>query len=136
MCKDNYAASVKQLTPHWHFHEQGISSIYTVHSAFIRSNFLDTNVIRGIFIDTYIALWRLEIRSASKERPQTLEGRRPPRRGHVEPGTREGPRSEVLARRVLRSARCRAGQVRDVAPCLHRERVSDGRLRRIRCLEA
>ena len=36
----------------------------------------------------------------------------------------------------LRSARSRAGQVRDAAPCLRRERIDDGRVRRVRGLSA
>ena len=56
--------------------------------------------------------------------------------GMLKSGPGEGPRSEVSGRRILRSVRCRAGQVRDVAPRLGREGVGDRCVRRLRGLAA
>src|SRR5271166_4557244 len=93
---------------------------------------VDTATVSGIVAITWFVPYRLEVEGAGKARQQALESRGPPRRGHVEPSSREGPRSEVSGRGVLRSPRCRAGQIRDAAPRLDRERAGDGGFRRIR----
>ncbi len=49
---------------------------------------------------------------------------------------REGARSKVSGQRVLRSARRRAGQIRDAASRLYQQGVGDGGLRRVRCFQA
>ena len=43
--------------------------------------------------------------------------------GTLNPAAREGARSKVSRKRVLRSPRSGAGEVRDAAPCFHRERA-------------
>lgn len=83
--------------------------------------------------------WYIRCRGAlgaGTQRQQVLEGRRPPRRGRVEPDAREGSRPEVPGKRLLRSPRCRAGQIRDAASGLGGEGVGDRCVRRIRRVAA
>lgn len=102
----------------------------------VRCDSLDISNICGIINITKLAGRCLGVPGVSKARQQTLEGRCAPRRGHAEPGTREGARSKVPRERVLRSTRRRTSQIRVVAPCLRRERFSDGCFRRVRRLQA
>jgi len=97
---------------------------------------LDTATWSGIVMITHSARRRPEVQRAGKARQQTLKGRSPPRRGHPEPDTREGSRSQVPRRGILRSARCRPGQVRDAAPRFDRQRARKRCRRRIRGLKA
>src|ERR1035438_4104599 len=76
---------------------------------------LDMYSICGIIVIT-IGMPILGDRGAREKRQPASEGPCPPRRGHTEFGTREGPRSEIPRQRVLRPPRQRAGQVRDAAP--------------------
>src|SRR6056297_932882 len=69
-------------------------------------------------------------------RQQALKGRCPHRRGHLQSSTWQGARSEVPWERVFRSARCRAGQIRDAAPRLRRQGVGDRGLRGVWCFKA
>ena len=71
-----------------------------------------------------------------QKRQQAGQSPCPRRGGHAESGPREGPGSEVPRWRVLRSARHRAGQVRDAAPRIGRECVGDQCDRRVRRVEA
>lgn len=75
-------------------------------------------------------------RGARQERQQAGQDPGPRRRGRAESGTWKGPGSEVPRGRVLRSARHRAGQVRDAAPRIGRECVGNECHRRVRCVEA
>jgi hypothetical protein len=75
-------------------------------------------------------------RGAHQERQQAGQDQGSRRRGHVESGARKSPGSKVPRRRVLRSARHRAGQVRDATPRFGRERVGDQRDGRLRRVEA
>src|SRR6266487_397026 len=92
--------------------------------------FLDRRLRSGVFIltnDRVLPLhgdWR-----AAKARNQALEDQGSLGRRDVESHAREGQRSQVSGERVLRSARRRAGQVRDVAARLRGERVGNGRRR-------
>jgi hypothetical protein len=75
-----------------------------------------------------------EVHSAQEERRKECEGSGPSRRGSVELGTGEGSRCEIRQQRVLRSARHRAGQIRDAAPRNRREGLCgqrDGGIRRV-----
>ena len=73
---------------------------------------------------------------AGEARQQALKGGCPPRRGHAQSDPLECARSKVSWKRVLRSARRRAGQVRDAASRLHRQCVGDGGFRRVRRFQA
>src|SRR5688572_1271042 len=77
----------------------------------------------------------LEI-DAGEEQKQATKDQSPPRRGHIEPNSRQRARSEVSRERILRSQRHRPGQVRDAAPCLDGERVGNRRHRGIWRVEA
>ena len=69
--------------------------------------------------------------NACKVRQQALKDGCPYRLGYLQSDSREGARSELPRQRVLRFARRCAGQIRDAAPCLHRQRVSDRSFRRV-----
>lgn len=99
------------------------------------TKFLDASCRCGIIIIT-IGVPILGDRGARQERQPASQSSSPPRRGHVEPCTRKGPRSEISRQRVLRPARCRAGQVRDAAPRVGRECAGGPCNRGIRGLEA
>src|ERR1700750_1659746 len=73
---------------------------------------------------------------AREERQEASQGSGPARRGHVKPNAGKGPRPEIPRPRVLRSARHRAGQVRDAAPRIDREHVGGQRHDRIRRVQA
>lgn len=90
----------------------------------------------GVFIHTTLICQFLGDQFARKERQQALQGPGPLARGHFEFRTREGHRPKVPRKRVLRSARSGAGQVRDVASRLCRERAGDRRRRRVWGLQA
>src|SRR6516225_295117 len=90
----------------------------------------------GIYMVTSSAESRRESQGAATARQQTLEDRSTSRRGHPQPDAREGPRSKVPRGGILRSARCRAGQVRDAAPRFEGQRIGERCRRRIRGLKA
>ena len=96
---------------------------------------LDMYSYCGIIVIT-IGMPILGDRGAREKRQQASEGPCPPRRGHAEPSTREGPRSEIPRQRILRPPRHRAGQVRDAALRFGRECVGCQRNGRIRRVEA
>src|SRR5260370_42612004 len=83
---------------------------------------LDVGTECGVNIFTLAILPTLGADGAGKARQQALKGRRSPRRGHAQSDAREGARSKVSGKRVLRSARRRAVQVRDAASSLHPQR--------------
>src|ERR1700730_5510722 len=95
---------------------------------------LDTIYMCGILAAT-IGIPILGDSGVHEERQHASESPCPLRGRHVESGTGEGPRREVPRQRVLRSARHRAGQVRDAAPYLGREDFGcerDGGIRRVK----
>ena len=89
---------------------------------------LDVVAFCGINIFTLISIHAL---GASDARQQAIEEGCPHRRGHIQSRPGQGARSEVPRRRVLRSARRRAGQIRDAAPRLCRQAVNHGGSRRV-----
>src|ERR1700730_3625190 len=133
-CKANCAAYVKLNTPQCK-RTRRPCSVYCATSNTLNMIFLDMNPVCGVIMITTGRLI-LGDRGARKERQQASEGPGPPRRGYVEPCTRQGPRSEIPRQRVLRPPRRRAGQIRDAAPRVGRECVDRQRNRRIRCVEA
>src|SRR5258708_29603970 len=134
-CKGNCAAYVKRNTPH----VKPIQELYVNYCATVSTRrgiiLLDMHSCCGIIAIT-IGMPILGDRGAREKRQQASEGPCPPRRGHAEPSTREGPRSEIPRQRVLRPPRHRAGQVRDAAPRFGRECVGCQRNGRIRRVEA
>jgi hypothetical protein len=134
-CKANCAACVKRNTPHaepyWGLLMNYCVVTSTIHSIIL----LDIHSVGGIIMIT-IGMPILGDRGAREKRQQASEGPCPPRRGHAEPSTREGPRSEIPRQRVLRSPRHRAGQVRDAASRFCRECAGCQRNGRIRRIEA
>lgn len=96
---------------------------------------IDRHCICGI-IDTTIGKPIRGDRGARQNRQQAGQNPGSGRRGHAECGSREGSRSEVPGWRILRSARYRAGQVRDVTPSIGREHVRYQCNRGVRGLEA
>ena len=135
-CKANCAACVSITMPH-------SVHVPTFFSATDRAKctdmcntkFLDARRRCGIIMIT-IGVPILGDRDARQERQPASQSSSPPRRGHLEPCTRKGPRSEISRQRVLRLARCRAGQVRDAAPRVGRECAGGPCHRGIRGLEA
>ena len=88
----------------------------------------------GIIVDT-IGKPICGVHGAKEERRKECEGPGPSRGGSVELGTGEGSRCEIRQQRVLRSARHRAGQIRDAAPSNRREGFGsqrDGGIRRVK----
>src|SRR5487761_45599 len=133
-CKANCAAHVNLNTPQRRPTRRPCS-VYCAASNTLNTIFLDMNPVCGVIMITSGRLI-LGDRGARKERQQASEGPCPPRRGHAEPSTREGPRSEIPRQRVLRPPRHRAGQVRDAAPRFCRECAGCQRNGRIRRIEA
>ena len=123
-CKAKSAAHVNVNMP------QGIRAaainlkIYAVLIDFATHYFIDKCHLCGIYIFTKLKF--LGGRGALKERQQTLESPGSFGGRGVESCTGKGSRSQFPAERVLRSVRYRAGQVRDVAPCVHGERAGNG----------
>jgi hypothetical protein len=107
-CKANCAACVKANTPQ-------LTGIETANVVILskqridryNTRFIDMSHKRGIISKT-IGMPILGDCGAREERQQASEDPYPPRRGDVEPGAREGSRSEISRQRVLRPARCRA----------------------------
>ncbi len=97
---------------------------------------LDDDSNSGVNNITYLPRITSGANNVCEVRQQAIKDGDPYRRGDLEPGPRQGARSEVLRQRVLRSARCRAGQVRDVAPGFRRQGVGDGSCQRIRRFQA
>src|SRR2546429_8105619 len=134
-CKGNCAAYVKRNTP------QGMPTqeLHVNNCAIIGTRNgnipLDMYSYCGIIVIT-IGMPILGDRGAREKRQQASEGPCPPRSGHAEPSTREGPRSEIPRQRILRPPRHRAGQVRDAALRFGRECVGGQRNGRIRRVEA
>src|SRR6266478_3021131 len=133
-CKANCTAHVNLNTPQ-RKPTRRPCSVYCATSNTLNTIFLDMNPVCGVIMIT-VGRLILGDRGARKERQQASEGPCPPRRGHTESGTREGPRSEIPRQRVLRPPRHRAGQVRDAAPRFGRECVGRPRNGRIRRIEA
>src|SRR5271154_2962880 len=100
-------------------------------AAALRQSSLDNYALCGINILTFMPLRTLGALGASKAQQQALKGGCSPRRGYAQSDPRECARSKVWGKRVLRSARRRAGQVRDAASRLHRQCVGDGGFRRV-----
>src|SRR5258708_31751520 len=134
-CKGNCAASVKRNTPQDMSTRDLHVNNYAIKSTRNGIIPLDLSSWCGIIITT-IGMPILGDRGAREKRQPASEGPCPPRRGHTESGTREGPRSEIPRQRVLRPPRHRAGQVRDAAPRFGRECVGRPRNGRIRRIEA
>ncbi len=133
-CKANCAAHVNLNTPQ-RKPTRRPCSVYCATSNTLNTIFLDMNPVCGVIMIT-VGRLILGDRGARKERQQASEGSGPPRRGYVEPCTRQGPRSEIPRQRVLRPPRRCAGQIRDAAPRVARECVDRQRNGRIRCVEA
>jgi hypothetical protein len=135
-CKANCAAHVRINTPQ-PVSVEGTRLLMLSIVGIDRYNmrFLDTSRMCGI-ISITIGMPILRDCGAREERQQASEDSYPPRGGYVEPGTREGSRSEISRQRVLRPTRHCAGQVRDAAPRVSRECVGDQRNRGIRGFEA
>ena len=135
-CKANCAACVSITMPH----SVHVPSFFSLTDRakctdMCNTKFLDARCRCGIIMIT-IGVPILGDRGARQERQPASQSSSPPRRGHVEPCTRKGPRSEISRQRVLRPARCRAGQVRDAAPRVGRECAGGPCHRGIRGLEA
>jgi len=64
-------------------------------------------------------------------RQQAFKGRYPARRGRSQSSPREGARSKISQQRLLRSVRCCAGEIRNVAARFHRQAFNHGSFRRI-----
>src|SRR5207245_4046035 len=76
---------------------------------------VDIRIICGVNKLTLVIRLTLGADGADEARQQALKEERPPRRGHAQSDAREGAGSKVSGKRVLRSARRRAGHVRDAA---------------------
>src|SRR5260370_6605247 len=134
-CKANSAADVKETTPL--LLEECESSLYGVwrESKYPTLWAVDSCYKCGIIMPTIGKPIRGD-RGARQEPQQAGQDPGPRRRGRAESGTWKGPGSEVPRGRVLRSARHRAGQVRDAAPRIGRKCVGDQCDRRVRSVEA
>src|SRR6266567_813002 len=112
--KVNFAAHVRRIVPH---HLGGSHACgYLIEYG---TNLCNTEVfamvdVRGIIIDTNGKLV-CGVCGAKEERRKECEGPGPSRKGSVELGAGEGSRCEIRQQRGLRSARHRAGQIRDAA---------------------
>ena len=114
----------------WYATSRHRSIIYAIDCCFS----LDVGVMCGVNIFTLIRTLGAE--GAGEARQQARKDRCSPRTGHAQSGAREGARSKVSGKRVLRSARRRAGQIRDAASCLHRQRLGDRGVRRVWLFQA
>src|SRR5438093_208574 len=137
-CKANCAACVRVKMPHPTAGTSACKVDCLAQMARMSTKYLlDKGSLCGVFILTSAMTQLLGDRGALKGRQQALlQGRCPLGRGHVECRTRKGQRSEIPGKRVLRSARHRAGQVRDVAPSVRRQCAGDGRRRGVWSLQA
>src|SRR6266566_8907871 len=102
-CKANCAAHVNLNTPQSKL-TRWPCLVECALSNTLNTIFLDMNSICGVIMITGGRLI-LGDRGARKARQQASEGPGPPRRGYVEPCTRQGPRSEIPRQRVLRPPR-------------------------------
>ena len=135
-CKANCAACVKvNMTLSSQENTDGSDYLRAKLLIFIEY-LLDKSTVCGVFILTTLSCQHLGDRVDRKKPQQTLQGRGPLGRGHVEFLTRKGHRPQVPGERVFRSARPCAGQVRDVASRLCRECAGNQCLRRVRSLQA
>src|SRR2546425_1209742 len=118
MCNDNYAANVRRLMPQevLVLNALRLFLLFLLHFAVASLCKLDNGTLCGVNIFTLMPLRTFGADGAGEARQQALKDGGSPRRGHAQSDAREGARSKVLGKRVLRSARRRAGQVRDVAP--------------------
>jgi len=97
---------------------------------------IDVHVNSGVIILTYRRPL-LGVHRANKEsQPSLEEDRCTSRRGDPELHTREGPGFEIQGRRILRPARHRSGEVRNVASRFGGERIRDEHCGRVWCLKA
>ena len=133
--KVNFAASVSTNTPLRGRGSAGRMDKYHYESKYAIGFVLDICRNCGIIKRTIGRPIRGDS-GVRQKRQQAGQSPCPHRGGHAESGPREGPGSEVPRWRVLRSARHRAGQVRDAAPRIGRECVGDQCDRRVRRVEA
>ena len=139
-CKGDCAASVSEITPLRLALARRLLPRNVDIVAFLwefeSSRALDKSPLSGFNRLTYLGQRLLGDPNVPIERPHALKGRCPARGGRTELLPRESPRSEVPGGGVLRSSRCRAGQVRDVASCPRGGCVGDRRSRGVRRLPA
>lgn len=136
-CKANCAAYVRINMTRGLHEDTGRLDFTSVVWLDVIEYFLDKSRGCGLFIITILlSRQHLGDRVDCQERQQALQGRGPLGRGHVESLTRKGHRPKVPGERVFRSARRRAGQVRDVTSRLCRECAGDQRCRRVWSLQA
>jgi len=133
--KVKYAASVKIMTPHNGAKCASSSRKRRCKSDYTTQYVLDIGCKSGIITETF-GKPILGDCSGRQERQQEPQSPGPARRGHVESCAWEGPGSEVPRWRILRSARHRAGQIRDAAPCIGGKCIGDQRDRGIRRIKA
>jgi hypothetical protein len=132
MSKENCAAHVKGIAPHSSGKSPFMCYLYDLMNQSVQRGGFAMVDVCGV-IEYTIENPSCGVYGAKEERRKECEGPGPYRRGGVELGAGEGSRCEIRQQRVLRSARHRAGQIRDAASRNCREGLGgerDGGIRR------
>lgn len=123
-CKGNFVKNVNKNMPLMNQAITDFFEIYCYISINISVFLFDKYWLCGIIIETFDQSFYGD-RGARQKRKQASQGPGPCRRGHAKSDAWEDPGPQVPRRRVLRSARHRAGQIRDATPCVRGERIGD-----------